>query len=162
MVNKLDISEKGIELIKLWEGFKPQIYKDVVGLLTIGVGHLVTTSEKTQGYVFVEGTKLPLDRSWTSEEVNLVLKKDLSRFVDSINKLVKVPLTQNQFDALVSFSFNVGVGNFSNSTLLKVINQGKLNLVQSELRKWVKAGGKTVQGLVNRRNNEIKLWEGKL
>lgn len=162
MVNKMDISPKALELLKQWEGFKNHTYLDSAGLLTIGVGHLVTASEKAQGYIVVDGAKLPLDKEFLDVQVIALLNKDVTRFVENVNKVVKIKLSQNQFDALVCFSFNVGIGAFNNSTLLKLINQGKLSLVQKEFRKWVKAGGKTIQGLVNRRNNEIKLWEGKL
>ena len=75
---------------------------------------------------------------------------------------VKVALSQNQFDALVSFAFNVGNGAFLGSTLLKVLNQGQYDQVPTQLLRWTRSGGQVVQGLVNRRQNEIKLWGGQI
>jgi lysozyme len=91
-----------------------------------------------------------------------LLSQDVKPAEQSVNNGVKVSLNQNQFDALVSFTFNVGGGAFSSSTLLKVLNQGQYDQVPDQLRRWTKSGGRTVQGLVNRRENEIKLWNGQI
>jgi lysozyme len=82
--------------------------------------------------------------------------QDLRRFENAVNGSVAVSLEQNQFDALVSFSFNVGVGAFTGSTLLKKLNAGSYDDVPGELMKWTKGGGKTLQGLVNRRQGKTK------
>jgi len=79
-----------------------------------------------------------------------------------VNSGVKVALNQNQFDSLVSFTFNTGIQAFADSTLLKMLNQGNYDAVPDQLRRWVRAGGNVVQGLVNRRENEIKLWLGQI
>jgi len=90
------------------------------------------------------------------------LSQDVRPAEQTVNNGVKVALNQNQFDALVSFTFNVGGASFNGSTLLKVLNQGQYAQVPDQLRRWNKAGGKVVQGLVNRRENEVKLWNGQI
>ena len=87
-----------------------------------------------------------------------LLEQDLSCFERAVNKEVKVPLTQNQFDALTSFAFNVGITNFWESTLLRLLNKGEYEKVPDQLKRWNKAGGKVVAGLINRRDKEIALW----
>ena len=87
-----------------------------------------------------------------------LLSQDVNPAENTVNTNVKVPLNQNQFDALVSFTFNVGGGAFKGSTLLKVLNQKQYTQVPTQLLRWTRAGGKVVQGLLNRRQNEIKLW----
>jgi len=91
-----------------------------------------------------------------------LLKQDMTPAAQVVTNKVTVPLNQNQFDALTSFTFNVGGAAFSGSTLLKLLNQGQYDEVPPQLRRWNKAGGKVVQGLINRRENEIKLWNGSI
>lgn len=142
----MQISLAGISHIKGWERFKANVYNDAGGKATIGYGHLI----------------LPYERfdSITESEAVRLLVKDLSSAESTVNKAVKVPLTQNQYDALVSFVFNVGGGAFRRSTLLKKINAGQLSAVKTEFLKWVRAGGKIINGLVNRRIADAKLFEG--
>jgi hypothetical protein len=92
----------------------------------------------------------------TRQEADDLLEKDVSRFEARVNRLVKVPLTQSQFDALVSFDFNTGA--LHSSTLLKRLNAGKHNEVPAQLMRWTKGGGKELKGLVNRRRDEAALW----
>jgi len=94
----------------------------------------------------------------TDQQVLDLLSQDVNPAAAAVTTRVTVTLSQNQFDALVSFTFNVGIGAFSGSTLLKVLNQGQYNQVPDQLLRWNKAGGKVVPGLTNRRQNEIKLW----
>ena len=94
----------------------------------------------------------------TGDQVTDLLSQDVTPAENAVNNGVKVPLNQNQFDALVSFTFNVGVGAFTSSTLLKVLNQGQYDQVPTQLLRWTRAAGQVVQGLVNRRQNEIDLW----
>lgn len=89
-----------------------------------------------------------------------LMGQDLERFERVVDELVTVVLAQHQFDALVCFSFNVGSWSFRNSSLLRLLNQGRYDAVPEQLARWVKADGKTVPGLVNRRMNEAKLWNG--
>ena len=87
-----------------------------------------------------------------------ILAQDVRRFERAVNKYVEVQLTQNQFDVLIDFAFNIGVGAFRNSTLLKVLNRGEYNEVPNQLRKWIRAGGRVIRGLVLRRERECDLW----
>ena len=158
----MQMSEHGLELIKQWEGFKPDVYKDSAGLPTIGVGHLITKSEQTTGEIVIGGLPVQYANGLTDQQVLDLLSQDVQPAEQAVNNGVKVALDQNQFDALVSFTFNVGVGAFTSSTLLKVLNQSQYDGVPDQLRRWNKAGGQVVQGLVNRRENEVKLWNGQI
>lgn len=141
----MNISPNALKLLLEWEGCKLKQYKDSGGLLTIGVGHLIKKGEN-----FSKGIT-------TSQALDL-LADDIKQFEQSINSLVKVPLTQNQFDALVIFCFNIGVGAFTKSTLLRKLNSRLYKEVPYQLSLWTRADGKKVQGLINRRNKEIDLW----
>jgi len=146
----MQISNKGIQLIKHHEGVRNKPYRDCVGLWTVGVGHLIG-----------DGKSLP--ESWnklfTTEEVDALLKQDLVRFERGVQKLLPVPLTQNQFDALISFSFNLGLGVLQRSTLRQNILRKDFKGASEEFLKYVRAGGKIVKGLVTRRNDEKALFE---
>ena len=146
----MKISDEGLEFITREEGIVLQIYKDPVGLPTIGVGHLLTREEKIGG---------KFARGITRDEALDLLRKDASYAEDVINRAVKVPLNQNQFDALCSMVFNIGTGAFQKSTLLKILNAGDYDGVPKQIVKWVRAGGKILPGLVSRRKNEIMLWQ---
>lgn len=137
------ISQEGIEFIKEREGLRLKAYDDGGGVWTIGFGH-------TKGVK--KGDTI------NKEQAETFLRNDLIEFEGAVDALVKVPLTQKQFDALVSFAFNVGVGALRKSTLLKVLNAGDYGRVPNELSKWVKDGGKTVQGLVKRRALEAAMF----
>ena len=158
----METSEPGLELLKQWEGFKLNVYKDSAGLATIGVGHLITKSELSSGNIVINGVAVKYAGGLTDQQVLDLLSQDVKPAEQSVNNGVKVPLNQNQFDALVSFTFNVGGGAFASSTLLKVLNQKQYTEVPNQLLRWTRAGGKVVQGLVNRRQNEIKLWNGQI
>ena len=158
----MQMSQHGLQLLEQWEGFKLQVYKDSAGLPTIGVGHLITKSEQASGTININGVPVPYAGGLTQQQVTDLLAQDVVPAQNAVNNGVKVALNQNQFDALVSFTFNVGVGAFAGSTLLKVLNQGQYDQVPTQLLRWTRAGGKVVQGLVNRRNNEIKLWNGQI
>lgn len=155
------LSEKGKKLLAEWEGFKTEIYKDSAGLETIGIGHLLTQSELTLYEVELDdGSRANFHDGLTEDQVISLLALDMRRFERAVTDAVASDLVQDQFDALVIFAFNIGVSAFRGSTLLKVLNQGRLIDVPNELRKWNKAGGKVVQGLINRREKEIVLWNG--
>ena len=142
------ISPHGLDKLKQWEGLKTKAYKDAGGVWTIGYGHTAAagTPAPHQGMVI------------TASEAESILLKDLTQYEAAVENNVNVKLNDNQFAALVSFAFNVGINAFKNSTLLKKLNSGNFDAVPVELRKWVKAGGKKVQGLVNRRQAEGYLW----
>ena len=137
-------SQTGIDLICSFEGCKLTSYRDIVGILTIGYGH---TGEDVQE-----------DQTITQDDAVNLLKKDLNKFEDGVNNLVQVDLNQNQFDALVSFSYNLGLHTLGGSTLLKDINNGDFDSAANEFLKWDHAGGKVVQGLLRRRQAEKDLF----
>ena len=142
-----------------WEGFKTEIYKDSAGLATIGVGHLLTQGELAFYEVTLDdGSLIKFHDGLTEDQVLSLLARDVRKFEKIVTDAVTSNLTQDQFDTLVSFSFNIGASGFRGSTLLKILNQGHFDNVPDELRKWNKAGGVTNQGLTNRREKEIALW----
>jgi GH24 family phage-related lysozyme (muramidase) len=142
----MNISQAGIDLIKKFEGCRLKAYKAVKSEIyyTIGYGHY--GSDVKEGQVI------------TQAEANSLLEMDLRKFVLGVNALLKVPVNQNQFDALVSFAFNCGVGALQKSTLLKYINKNDFKSAVNEFEKWVHAGGKILNGLVNRRAAEKALF----
>ena len=137
------MSEAGLEMLKEFEGLRLRSYQDSGGVWTIGYGHTATARRN-----------MSIDRI-TAENL---LKRDLAQFEKVVRDRVIVPLTQNQFDALVSFAFNVGAGALTKSTLLKRLNKGDYNSAGKEFKRWVHAGGKRLQGLVNRREKEAGLF----
>jgi lysozyme len=157
---KLQMSQRGKELLAQWEGVELKVYKDSAGLPTIGVGHLLTRDELTSGKISIRGEPIKYANGLTRQQAIELLDQDLDKFEEVINSSVKVDLSQNQFDALVAFTFNVGANAFRSSTLLKVLNQGQYLEVPNQLRRWVFSGGQRVQGLANRREKEIALWNG--
>ncbi len=142
----MKISQAGKDLIISFEGIRLEAYKCPAGVWTIGVGSTVPAVHA--GEVI------------TKQQALARFDKDLAKFENAVDRLVKVPLTQNQFDALVSFTFNVGEGALAKSTLLKKLNAGDYDAVPSELMKWTKGGGKELPGLVRRRRAEAAMWRG--
>jgi len=142
------INEKGLALIKQWEGLRLNAYQDSAGVWTISYGH---TSAAGKPYVH-EGLKI------TEGEAQAILARDLGQYERAVEEAVKVPLTDNQFAALVSFTYNVGAGALKRSTLLKKLNKGDYDGVPAELMKWTRAGNKKLKGLENRRAAEAGLW----
>jgi lysozyme len=155
----MKMSQNGTQLLAEWEGFETEVYDDAAGLPTIGVGHLLTQNEREGGKITIKGQAVDYKQGLSEQEVLDLLAQDLERFEAAVNSAVQVGLNQNQFDALVSFAFNVGTQAFQSSTLLKKLNQGLYDEVPAQLRRWNKAGGKVIQGLINRREKEIVLWQ---
>lgn len=139
----MQISQVGINLIKSFEGCRLTSYQDVGGVWTIGYGH---TSGVRSGV------------SITQQQADSLLVQDLQSFSDAVNSLVKVSLNQYQFDALVSFVYNVGKGAFASSTLLQKLNNGDYAGASNEFSLWVHVGTQVIQGLVNRRKAEQTLF----
>ncbi|NJO61527.1 MAG: lysozyme [Richelia sp. RM2_1_2] len=164
MAEKTDLkmSDRGLELLTAWEGFKTRVYKDSAGLPTIGVGHLLTKSELSSGKVMIKGVSVKVHNGLTHQQVVDLLEQDIVNYETTVNDVVTVKLNQKQFDALTSFCFNVGQRAFANSTLVKRLNAKAYNEVPAQLMRWTRAGGRVIKGLVNRRKNEIALWEGKI
>ena len=142
-------NDAGVELIKHFESLRLTAYQDSVGIWTIGYGH--TGLEHNDGSVHA-------GREITEEEAESLLRHDLERFEDAVSQAVQTPLNDNQFAALVSFSFNLGARNLRVSTLLKKLNSGDHFGAAREFKKWSKAGGKRLGGLVRRRISERNLF----
>ena len=141
-------SEKGIDLLKILEegkGFSSKSYICSAGKRTIGYGHVILPDDN-----IIE----PI----TEDQAEDILEKDVNVAENAINKYVKVPLTQNQFDALVCFVFNVGRTNFKTSTLLKFINEQLWDKIPNQFMRWVYHDKKLIKGLENRRKIEVRLW----
>lgn len=139
----MQTSNNGINLIKRFEGLRLEAYRDSVGIPSIGYGH---THGVKMGDVI------------TGAQADAFLREDLQVAELTINTNVKVRLTQGQFDALASFVFNLGSGNFVKSTLLKKLNTGDFSGAAGEFGKWVNAGGKKLPGLVKRRAAEREVF----
>ena len=145
----MNISDEGLQFIAKAEGFEPNLYKDVAGLWTIGYGHLIKAGEKDK----YEG-------GISKDDALALLRSDAATAVAGVRKLITVSLSQSQFDALVSFTFNLGVGALEGSTLRKKLNAGDYAAVPEQMMLWVNAGGKKVEGLVNRRKGEAEMFGG--
>ena len=141
-------SKKGIDLIKNFEGLRLKAYVCSGGKITIGYG---TT-------LYPNGNAVKITDTCTIEQAEAYLKNDLNKFEEAVNRLVGLPVNQNQFDALVCFTYNVGVGNLQSSTLLKMINLNKFEEASLQFERWNKAGGKELKGLTLRRLAEKKLF----
>lgn len=147
----MQVSDEGVDHIKRWEGKggKPVLTAYLPtpnDRLTIGYGH-TSAAGKPEVYA---GMVI------TAQDAENILRRDLAKFEARVNRLVKVPLTQHQFDALVSFDLNTG--SLDSSTLLKKLNAGNYAAVPGEMMRWTKQKGKTLPGLVNRRSAEVGLW----
>lgn len=144
----LTTSRQGVEFIAKHEGCRLKAYLCPAKVWTIGYG---TTS-------LPDGSPVERGMTITQEQAKQYLAHDVKRFERNVNGLVSVPLTQNQFDALVSFVYNIGAGAFGRSTLLEMLNKGGYAAVPDQLMRWTMGGGKTLPGLVKRRLAEAELW----
>lgn len=146
------LSAAGAGFIAQFEGFRATLYDDAAGHATIGFGHLVHHGP-------INGSEpAEFKRGISRERALELLQEDAGDAAAHISRSVRVPLSQQQFDALVSFVFNVGGGAFADSTLLRELNAGHYDAVPAQLGRWVKAGGQTLQGLVRRREAEGVLF----
>lgn len=145
----MKLSDAGIDLIAKFEGRRLTVYADPVGLPSVGIGHLLTAAERKKWPI---GTKL------TAAEVDALFRKDVERFEVAVASKVKVPLHQNQFDALVSLAFNIGTGAFSGSSLLRLLNNHLYTAAAEQFLAWNKAGGRVLPGLNRRRQAERELF----
>ena len=145
----MKLSAEGLDLLKRSEGFRGRTYLDVSGFPTIGYGHRLLHPES-----FPNG----IDEQQAAE----ILTVDVRDAEQAIERLVRVQLTQGQFDALVDFCFNLGAGRLGSSTLLKVLNLGRYDDAAEQLLRWDQAGGQENAGLKARREAELALWRGVL
>ena len=144
------MSAEGLALVKEFEGLRLKAYKCPANVWTIGYGHTSAAGSPEVN----PGMEI------TKDEAEEILKRDMVQYEAGVERLVKVKLTQGQFDALVDFAYNAGVGALAKSTLLKRVNEERFDDVPAEFMKWTKGGGKELPGLVRRRRAEVKLWRG--
>jgi len=145
-------SEKCLKMLAHHEGVRTKPYRCPAGLWTVGVGHLIG-----------DGKSLPdsWNRTFSLEEVYAILAKDVERFERGVDRFIPVKLTQSEFDCLVSFSFNLGLGTLQRSTIRQALLRGDKITAMQSLRKYNKAGGKVLKGLDNRRKDEEALFWSK-
>ena len=149
----MNVSKAAIALIKHHEGVRSRPYRCPANLWTVGVGHLIG-----------DGKSLPdsWNRTFSQEEIDGILKSDLRRFELGVHKMLpNVPLRQHEFDAIISFCFNLGLGCFQRSTLRQALLRGDKKAAMESLVKYCRAGGKILRGLQIRRLDERALFEGK-
>ncbi len=141
--------KNGILIIEEFEGFRAKAYKDAVGLPTIGYGTLIDSAEE----------KHLLTETITKEQAEVLLRKELAMIEKKFTIMVTSKVNQNQYDALVSFAYNLGINNLKSSTLLKKVNANPADAtIRVEFNKWTHAGGKVLEGLVRRRKAEGDLY----
>ncbi|MCT7528833.1 lysozyme [Aliarcobacter cryaerophilus] len=146
----MKISAMGLELIKEFEGFSANAYLCPAKIPTIGYGNTF----------YANGTKVKLGEQISKTDALELLEKVVNKdFADKIFPLIKVKVSQNEFDAMVSLAYNIGVGNFSKSTLLKKLNSGDFDGASNEFLKWNKSGGKELLGLTKRRQREYEMFK---
>ena len=156
----MNVSAKAVEMIQHHEGIRYRPYRCPARLWTVGVGHVL----------YPEQGKLPVDqrdgfalrpeddRQFTKDEVDGILRRDLQRFERGVEQLISVALTQGQFDACVSFAFNVGLGTLQRSTFRQKVIRGEKDAAIASLLQYCKAGGKVLKGLEKRRKDEAALF----
>ena len=142
----MNISDKGLDLIKTFEGLRLDVYDDVGGKPTIGYGHLIKTGEDYD--------------TITEDKADSLLQSDVDTTSKCVTSLVRCPVSQNEFDALVCFAYNLGCRALQNSTLLRLVNVSDMEGAAEQFLRWDMAGGKEVQGLTNRRIAERALFLG--
>lgn len=142
----MNISQEGLSLIKKFEGCELEAYKCAAGVLTIGYGSTKGVTENME---------------ITQQEADDLLTHEMTEYEGYINDLVTIDLNQSQYDSLVSWVFNLGPANLKASTLLKVLNAKDYEGVPAQIKRWNKAGGKVLEGLIRRREAEALLFEGK-
>jgi lysozyme len=141
----MNLSAAGLQLLKKSEGFRDRTYLDATGLPTIGFGHRLVHPECYPAGI-------------TPAQAEVILLWDVRDAEQAVERLVKVPLTQGQFDALVDFTFNLGSGRLAGSTLLQNLNSGKYDEAAGQLLRWDHAGAQELASLKARREGEFQLW----
>lgn len=145
----MKLDNNGYRLIQGFEGLKLNAYKDSAGIPTIGYGNIA----------YENGTKVKMGDTISQEKADLLFQHFANRFASQVDSVVTATVNQNQFNAMVSLAYNIGIGAFSKSTLLKKVNKNSCDsTIKDEFMKWVNAGGKRIQGLVNRRKKEAEVY----
>ena len=145
MNNELKTSQEGISLIKSFEGCELTAYRCSADVPTIGYGHTAGVSDGD---------------TCTQEEAETMLAEDLVEFEDYVKNYVESELEQNEFDALVAWTYNLGPANLKESTMLKELNSGNFEEVPRQMKRWNRAGGEVLDGLIRRREAESRLFKG--
>ena len=149
MENQMKLSDNGFRLLGELEGIVLRPYKDSVGIPTIGIGSTY----------YEDGTKVKMtDKAITKERAIQLAKNVVKSFEEQVNKSILLPMTQNQFDAMVLLCYNIGKSGFARSSVVRNFNSGNIQRAADSFLLWNKAGGRVVQGLVNRRNKERSLF----
>ena len=149
MKNQMKLSDNGFRLLGELEGIVLRPYKDSVGIPTIGIGSTY----------YEDGTKVKMtDKAITKERAIQLAKNVVKSFEEQVNKSILLPMTQNQFDAMVLLCYNIGKSGFARSSVVRNFNLGNIQRAADSFLLWNKAGGRVVQGLVNRRNKERSLF----
>lgn len=141
----MKLSAAGLALVKRSEGFRSRIYFDAAGFPTIGYGHRLEPAEHYPNGI-------------TEPQAEVILLWDVREAEMAVERLVRAPLTQGQFDALVDFTFNMGSARLASSTLLKELNSGNSDLAADELLRWDHSGAEELESLKARRQAEYALW----
>ena len=156
----MKVSDRCLEMIRHHEGVRTKPYRCPALLWTVGIGHVI--DPRHIGVKLDERKNLPIPDGWdrvlSLDEVNQILANDLVTFERGVLRLCPANLTQPRFDALVSFSFNVGLGNLQRSTIRMKHNRGEFEEAAESFMQWTKAGGKELPGLVKRRKDERALY----
>lgn len=142
-------SANGIAHIKEFEGFRGKRYLCPANKPTIGYGHVIVDSARATLW----------NVELTEDQATKLLMKDLVRFEDAVSAMVAVPLTQGQFDALVSFAYNLGEAKLRSSTLLKLLNAGDYDGARKQINRWIYSNGKKSEGLIRRRARETEMFQ---
>ena len=153
-------SDRCLALIREAEGVRYKPYDDIGGKATIGVGHLLTEDELATGTLVINGAPICYRDGLTEAEVDALFTQDIQHICDGVRRCVDTELTQGQFDALVSFMFNIGEGRFKSSTMCRLINSGDFSGAVDQFKLWINSNGKPVSGLIRRRRAEAKLFKG--
>lgn len=155
----MQLSERGRQLLLELEGVAYEPYRDTAGLLTVGCGHCLTKDELSSGKIACGDQVIRWkDGPLSDEAIEALLEEDVGWAEAAVEVAVRSALTQEQFDALVLFCFNVGASAFRQSTLCRLLNEGDYASVPDQLARWCHAGGRVVPGLVIRRAREASLW----
>lgn len=165
----MKISPQGFEILTQFEGESPVLYDDATGKSisdpsaakgnpTIGIGHFLTADELSSGSIQIGGESVDWRQGLSQEQMQNLARQDLQDAIQAVESSITAPLTQNQFDALVSFAFNIGPQAFKESGAIQALNEGDIEEFLRRHAQWNESGGTEMQGLINRRRREAELF----
>lgn len=158
MLGIKELSEKGLDCLKNLEAFRSHVYKDSGGHPTIGWGHLLTRTELLLNRLILDAERIDYSKGITEDIGTRLLDRDNDESEKAVDRYVTADLSVQQFDALVIFTYNIGISAFKESTLLKLLNQGKYKEVPNQLMRWINVDRKPNEGLYARRTTECNIW----